>query len=72
MFVWFSYTNIDLVLCFIVVDITQDLIEEAQSMICESTVTRIIFEFDITYVFIVSCHDDELTESFKYRISRGL
>lgn len=37
-----------------VVDITQELIDESQQMICESTITRIIFEFNITYVFIVS------------------
>lgn len=37
-----------------VVDITQELIDESQQMICESTITRITFEFNITYVFIVS------------------
>ncbi|XP_078311454.1 uncharacterized protein LOC111132750 [Crassostrea virginica] len=36
------------------VDITQELIEESQAMICESTITRITFEFNITYIFIVS------------------
>ncbi|XP_078311451.1 uncharacterized protein LOC144618721 [Crassostrea virginica] len=34
------------------VDITQELIEESQAMICESTITRITFEFNITYIFI--------------------
>lgn len=37
-----------------VVDITQELIDESQQMICESTITRITFEFNITYVFVVS------------------
>ena len=36
------------------VDITQELIDESQAMICESTITRITFEFNITYIFIVS------------------
>ena len=38
----------------LVVDITQELIDESQAMICESTITRITFEFNITYIFIVS------------------